>query len=147
MFRASATGFNGQGMWMSALTQQESLAGYKPMVGDGVNAFSSATSNVNHGIELTVLPLVSPGAQDITLDVQMAWIPSAEVVQRPVRLASGQAEATIDQSRRAMRTVSGMSKLRIGDALAMSIPAQVDNKAASLEWEDWLIVSVRKPGH
>ena len=73
---------------MSAVTQQELLAGSRPIVGDGVNAFATVSANINNGVELTVLPLVSPGSDEVTLDVQLAWIPQTQVRQRPVRLAA-----------------------------------------------------------
>ena len=42
------------------------------------------TGTATSGLELILLPLLAPKADDLTLDVQMAWIPEAQVNARPV---------------------------------------------------------------
>ena len=69
------------------------------------------------------------------------------IAERAVTLASGdtcEATATLDQATRSMRTVSTAVKLELGDAIALSIPAQIADNAPSA-WEDWLILRVREP--
>ena len=146
LFRASTSGFNGHGMWFSALTQRDVLTGVSPVVGDHINGFAPQTGDSTAGLELIVLPLVAPKSTDVTVDVQLAWVPTTQVAPRAITLAPGIAEATIDQTQRTMRTVSSTTKLKLGDAIALSIPSQLSDQGSALEWEDWLIVRVHEPG-
>ncbi|MDY7110471.1 MAG: hypothetical protein SYC29_17715 [Planctomycetota bacterium] len=145
LFRAASSGFNGQRFWFSALTQRDVLTGFRPTVGEAVNAFSPATGFSKEGLELIALPLVTPGGDELTLDVQMAWIPPAIVAERSVRLAPGEAEASIDQVTCSMRTVSTMTRGRLGEGIALSIPDELDDPGRPTRWEDWLILRIREP--
>ena len=145
LFRGSSSGFNGQGLWFSALTQRDVLTGHMPVVAQQVSAFASITQQSTAGLELIVLPLLTPQSDEMTLDVQMAWIPSTQAATRPITLGPGAAETTVDQTVRSMRSVSSTTKLKVGDAIALSIPNQLSDQGAAMEWEDWLVVRVRKP--
>jgi hypothetical protein len=146
LFRGSTSGFNGQGLWFSALTQRDVLTGQSPVVAQGVNAFATKSEESTAGLELIVLPLLTPETDELTLDVQMAWVPSTQTTQRSIALGTGAGEASIDQTIRSMRTVSSTTTLKMGDAIALSIPNQLSDTGAAMEWEDWLIVRVHKPG-
>lgn len=146
LFRSSSSGFNGQGLWFSALTQRDVLTGQSPVVAQGVNAFATKSEESTAGLELIVLPLLTPETNELTLDVQMAWVPSTQTTQRSIALGTGAGEASIDQTIRSMRSVSSTTTMKIGDAIALSIPNQLSDNGAAMEWEDWLIVRVRKPG-
>jgi hypothetical protein len=146
LFRGSTSGFNGQGLWFSALTQRDVLTGQMPVVAQGINAFSTISKELNSGLELIVLPLLTPQTDEMTLDVQMAWVPSTQTTQRAVALGAGVNEATIDQTMRSMRSVSSTTALKVGESIALSIPSQLSDNGAAMEWEDWLIVRVRKAG-
>jgi hypothetical protein len=47
---------------------------------------------------------------------------------------------------RSMRSVSSTTALKVGESIALSIPSQLADSGAAMEWEDWLIVRVRKSG-
>ena len=146
LFRGIASGFNGSRIWFSALTQRDVLSGMTATVGEGVNAFAPRTSTSTAGLELIVLPLVSPESDQVTIDVEMAWVPSTTVTSRGVALGTPSGEGSIDQTKRSMRTVSAATTAKLGDAVAFSIPAQLSDVGTAVEFEDWLIVRVRRPG-
>ena len=146
LFRGIASGFNGSRLWFSALTQRDVLSGMTATVGEGVNAFAPRTATSTAGLELIVLPLISPGSDQVLIDVQMAWVPSTTVTSRDVALGTPSGEGSIDQTKRSMRTVSAATTVKLGDAIAFSIPAQLSDTGTAVEFEDWLIVRVRRPG-
>lgn len=146
LFRGVASGFNGSRLWFSALTQRDVLSGMTAIVGEGVNAFAPRTAISTAGIELIVLPLLSPESDQVTIDVQMAWVPSTEISSRDVALGTPSGDGSIDQTKRSMRTVSAATTVKLGDAIAFSIPAELSDTGSAVEFEDWLIVRVRRPG-
>ena len=146
LFRGIASGFNGSRLWFSALTQRDVLSGMTATVGEGVNAFAPRTATSTAGIELIVLPLLSPESDQVTIDVQMAWVPSTQVSSRDVALGTPSGDGSIDQTKRSMRTVSAATTVKLGDAIAFSIPVQLSDTGSAVEFEDWLIVRVRRPG-
>ncbi len=146
LFRGIASGFNGSRLWFSALTQRDVLSGMAATVGEGVNAFAPRTATSTAGIELIVLPLLSPESDQVTVDVQMAWVPSTEISSRDVALGTPSGDGSIDQTKRSMRTVSAATTAKLGEAIAFSIPAQLSDTGTAVEFEDWLIVRVRRPG-
>lgn len=141
LLRATSSGFNGQGVWFSAVTQRDVLVGFTPIVGDGVNAFAPAQGIVTDGIELVVLPLLMPDGERAEIDVQFAWIPPADVDERCFTPASGAEQTSVDVTRRRMRTVSSTAKVAIGQAIALAIP---ETPEADDEYEEWLVVRVRE---
>jgi hypothetical protein len=145
LFRAATSGFNGQRMWFSALTQCDLVTSMAVQTAQQVNAFAPVTGFATEGLELVVLPLLCSGEDAMILDVQMAWVPTAGVSERTVTLAGGETAGTIDQTRRSMRTVSTNAKVRVGEAVALSIPQQLDDAGRAAEYEDWLIIYVRPP--
>jgi hypothetical protein len=145
LFRATTSGFNGQVMWFSALTQRDVVTSMEAQTAQQVNAFSPVTGFSTEGLELTVLPLLCAAGDAMLLDVQMAWVPTADVIARDVTLAGGEAKGSIDQTRRSMRTVSTSAKVGLGEAIALSIPSQLDDAGRVADYEDWLIVHVRPP--
>ena len=146
LFRGIASGFNGSRIWFSALTQRDVLSGMTATVGEGVNAFAPRTATSTAGIELIVLPLLSPESDQVTIDVQMAWVPSTQISSRDVALGTPSGNGSIDQTKRSMRTVSAATTAKLGEAIAFSIPAQLSDSGNAVEFEDWLIVRVRRPG-
>lgn len=60
-------------------------------------------------------------------------------------LAGGETSGTIDQTTRSMRTVSTTAKVGLGEAIALSVPRQLDDAGRPAEYEDWLIVHVSQP--
>ena len=146
LFRGVASGFNGSRLWFSALTQRDVLSGMTATVGEGVNAFAPRTATSTAGIELIVLPLLSPKSDQVTIDVQMAWVPSTQVSSRDVALGTPSGDGSIDQTKRSMRTVSAATTVKLGEAIAFSIPLQLSDTGTAVEFEDWLIVRVRRPG-
>lgn len=146
LFRGIASGFNGSRLWFSALTQRDVLSGMTATVGEGVNAFAPRTATSTAGIELIVLPLLSPESDQVTIDVQMAWVPSTQISSRDVALGTPSGDGSIDQTKRSMRTVSAATTVKLGEAIAFSIPAQLSDTGSAAEYEDWLIVRVRRPG-
>jgi hypothetical protein len=147
MFRATDSGASGQRDWFSALTQHELLTGLVPTVGHGINAFQPRVGFTTQGLELIAFPLVLPGGEELILDVQMAWIPAATVSERPVRLASGEAEASIDRVTQRMRTVSTNVKLDFDEGVALTIPAELGEAGPAIGYEDWLVLRVRRAEH
>jgi len=147
LFRAAGSGFNGQRFWFSALTQRDVLTGMRPSVAEVINAFSPVTGFATEGLELIALPLVTPGGDELTVDVQMAWIPPAVITERPVRLAPGEGVASIDQVMCSMRTVSTMARCRLGQGIALSIPDQLSDLGRPRQWEDWLMGGLAYPPH
>lgn len=145
LFRSTVSGFNGSRLWYSALAQRDIVSGLKATVGDGVNAFVPLTATSTDGFELIVLPLLQPDSDKVTIDVQMAWVPGTEITSRSVALGSSSTEGSIDQTLRKMRTVSSATITKLGDAVIFSIPSQLSDSGGTLEYEDWLIVRVRKP--
>ncbi len=146
LFRGIASGFNGSRIWFSALTQRDVLSGMTANVGEGVNAFTPRTATSTAGLELIVLPLIPPGSDQVLIDVQMAWVPSTTVTSRSVALGTPSGDGSIDQTQRSMRTVSATTTAKLGDAVVFSIPAQLSDTGTAVEFEDWLIVRVRRPG-
>lgn len=157
LFRASTAGRNGERLWFSNLTQRDALASYQPVLGDGVCGFMPIMSEVTEGLELLVVPLMRPDESDMTLDVQLAWLPTAAARERIVRVASegttihgggpqvqpeeyAGATAKIEQFTRQMRTVSTLLQGRPGEAIALSIPPQPGEEAQTSE--DWLLIHV-----
>ncbi len=147
LFRSTVSGFNGSRLWYSALAQRDVVSGLKATAGDGVNAFSPLTATSTDGLELIVLPLLQPDTDNVTIDVEMAWVLGTKVSSRSVALGSASGEGSIDQTLRKMRTVSSTTISKLGDAVIFSIPSQLNDAGGSLEYEDWLIVRVRKPGN
>ncbi|UCD76414.1 MAG: hypothetical protein JSV91_05710, partial [Phycisphaerales bacterium] len=146
LFRATSSGFNGQRFWFSALTQREVLAGVRPVVEKQVHAFAPISGFSTEGLEIIALPLIAPGTDDLTLDIQMAWIPRVQIAPRAVTLASDETVASVDQVTSSMRTVSTAVNLQLGEGIALTIPQQLDDAGRSAGWEDWLILRVRRPG-
>lgn len=165
MFHGTSSGFNGRRIWFSNLSQRFVLGSYLPVLGDGVWSVQPVVESVNEGLELIALPLVAPDSQSLTLDVQMAWAPSAEIRQLPVTLgpqiaivrgfgepsAGAQtpispvgtiaATGAIELATRRMRTVSTTARLRFGDAIALSISDNVNGPMS--DDEDWIVLHVR----
>ncbi len=146
LFRGIASGFNGSRLWFSALTQRDVLSGMTANVGEGVNAFAPRTATSTAGLELIVLPLISPGSDQVLIDVQMAWVPSTNVTSRGVALGTPSGDGSIDQTKRSMRTVSAATSAKLGDGVVFSIPSQLSDTGSAAQFEDWLIVRVRRPG-
>jgi hypothetical protein len=144
VFRAATSGFNGERMWFSALSQRSVLTDLIPIVGEHSQGLQPVSGVATEGLELIVLPLLRPGSDRMTLDVQMAWIPGAAVAQRPVATAIAESTASIDQVAQSMRTVSTTALLRLGEAIVLTIPARPDDQGRPLPHEDWLIVLVRR---
>lgn len=145
LFRANSSGFNGQAMLFSALTQRDLVTGAIAHVNENINAFSPIGDVRTRGIELVVLPLLSAEQDEMTLDVQMAWIPEIEIEQRGVVFASPSTTGTIDRTQLSMRTVSSTTQLKADEAIVLSIPNELDQAGLAAEWEDWLIVRVHRP--
>ncbi len=145
LFRANSSGFNGQAMLFSALTQRDLVTGAIAHVNENINAFSPIGDVRTRGIELVVLPLLSAEQDEMTLDVQMAWIPEIEIEQRGVVFASPSTTGTIDRAQLSMRTVSSTTQLQADEAIVLSIPHELDQAGLAAEWEDWLIVRVHRP--
>ncbi len=145
LFRATTTALNGQRMWFSALTQRTVLTGIDAVVGDQSAALTPKSDFATEGLELIVLPLLKPGTLEITLDVQMAWVPSSTVQQRGVAMAHPGPSATIDQITQTMRTVSTTAKVRLDEALVLTIPDKLDDQGRAIAHEDWLIIRVSRP--
>lgn len=145
LFRGSVSGFNGQRLWISALEQREVVTAFEPIVAQQTSAFSPISSTATSGLELIVLPLLAPNDDHLTVDVQMAWVLPPAVTQRPVILGPA-AETSVDQSLRLMRTVSSSTNVKLGEAIALSLPTTLDPQGQAAEWEDWLIIRVREPG-
>lgn len=143
LFRGSTSGFNGARLWFSALTQRDVLNGMTPTVGDGVNAFQPILATSTAGLELIVLPLLSADGKSFDLDVQMAWIPTVQVDERAVTLASP-ADGTVDVTERSMRSVSTTVRVNAEQAIVLTIPNQLSANGTAAEWEDWLVLSVRQ---
>ena len=146
LFRGIASGFNGSRIWFSALTQRDVLSGMTANVGEGVNAFAPTTATSTAGLELIVLPLISPESDQVTIDVEMAWVPSTDVTSRGVALGTPSGDGSIDLTKRSMRTVSGATIATLGDGVVFSIPAQLSDTGSAAQFEDWLIVRIRRPG-
>ncbi|HVP73877.1 MAG TPA: hypothetical protein VMS30_09070 [Phycisphaerales bacterium] len=144
LFRATTSGAAGQAMLLSALTQREAVTSAHAIVGDQSSAYEPQSTTSTAGLELILLPLVVPGSEAMTLDVQMALVPPAQVTPRAVRLGVGAADTTIDQVQRSMRTVSSQTSVALGDVIALTIPQEINSQAAAAEYEDWLLVRVRK---
>ena len=144
LFRATTSGAAGQAMLLSALTQREAVTSAHAIVGDQSSAYEPQSTTSTAGLELILLPLAVPGSEAMTLDVQMALVPPAQVTPRAVRLGVGAADTTIDQVQRSMRTVSSQTSVALGDVIALTIPQEINSQAAAAEYEDWLLVRVRK---
>ncbi len=144
LFRATTSGHNGERIWFSALTQREVLAGMNASLSSYVSAFDPVTGVATEGLELIVLPLLDASGAMINLDVQMAWIPPSDVTQRAVSLGKEQPDATIDRVSRSMRTISSNVSLPLGEAIALSIPQVIETGGSVVEFEDWLILRVKK---
>ena len=143
LFCSSTSGLNGQRMLFSALTQRSVLTGMMGAVADHTYAFSPISSVTTEGLELIVLPLLGHGGEQVSVDVQMAWVPTADVEDRPVFLAVPEADATIDQVRQRMRTVSSTSVLPLGHGLVLTIPQELPEGGEPATHEDLLIVRIR----
>ena len=74
----------------------------------------------------------------------MAWIPPSTVHEREVSLGKDQPDATIDRVSRSMRTVSSNVTLPLGHAIALTIPQSVESGGGAVEFEDWLILRVKR---
>ncbi len=145
LFRGTTSGFNGQAMWFSALTQRDVVTTVKTQTAEQINAFTPVTGFATEGLELIVLPLLCNGEDAMLLDVQMAWVPGTAVTARDVTLAGGEAIGSIDQTRRSMRTVSTTAKVNVDEGLVLTIPYQLDDAGRAAEYEDWLVLYVRAP--
>ncbi|MCZ6836964.1 MAG: hypothetical protein O7G85_14400 [Planctomycetota bacterium] len=144
LFRATTTGHNGERFWFSALTQREVLSGMWGTISSNKAGFNPVTGIVTEGLELIVLPLLKPDGERLFLDVQFAWIPTSDIQTRSVALNGETSDATIDHVNRSMRTVSCSATLGLDQAIALSIPRQLDDTGRALEYEDWLIIRVKR---
>lgn len=140
LFRGTTSGYNGERLWFSAVSQREVLSDVVPIVGQEINAFSPRRGVATHGLELIVLPLLSPEGDKVEVDVQFAWIPPTHVYERSFVAASAAEPASIDLTSRSMRTVSTAVRVELGEAIALPIPNELD---ANNDYEEWLIVRVR----
>jgi hypothetical protein len=143
LFRATTSGHAGERLWFSSVAQREVLASAAPVIDEGTSAFQPVTNVVTEGFELILLPLAAPGSDEVTLDVQMAWIPNTEMLKRDVRLAPDDGKASIDLVTRRMRTVSTTVSTAFGEGVALSIPQSPNTRGQP--WEDWLLIRVRAP--
>ncbi len=144
LFRAGTSAFNGERMWFSAVGQRSVLTTLIPIVGDNAQAMQPITEVATDGLELIVLPLLRPQSDELTLDVQMAWVPTSKVDQRSIAMATPDTQGSVDLVNRNMRTVSTTARLRLGEALVLTIPERVDDQGRAAPYEDWLIVLVRR---
>ena len=143
LFSGTTSGVNGKRLWFSALTQRDLLVGVSSVAGTDVASYEPQSGFATEGLELIALPLITPGTDELELDVNMAWIPDSTIEERAVRLGPDAGDATIDQLTRRMRTVSTATHLRLGDAIALSIPGELPGTGIAPEYEDWLILQVR----
>ena len=81
----------------------------------------------------------------MTIGVEMAWVPSTDVTSRGVALGTPSGNGSIDLTKRSMRTVSAATSTKLGDGVVFSIPAQLSDAGTAVEFEDWLIVRIRRP--
>jgi hypothetical protein len=144
LLRAGSSGFNGERLWFSALSQRTVMSGLHGVVAENSQILTPLSDFATEGLELILLPLLRPGGEELTLDVQLAWVPTAQVSQRAVAMAIPDTQGTIDQIAQAMRTVSATTSLRLGEALALTIPARLDDQGRPASYEDWLIVQIRR---
>lgn len=140
LFRSTSSGYNGERLWFSAVSQREVLSDVVPVVGGSVNAFNPQKETATQGLELIVLPLLSPDGERVNVDVQFAWIPTTKVDERSFVAASAAEPASIDVTERTMRTVSTAARVNLGQTLAFPIPQEL---GADHEYEQWLVVRVR----
>lgn len=145
LFRAVSTGHNGEAIWFSALTQRDVLTGMSAKLSEQAVAYNPVTGVVTEGLELIVLPLLDPNGEDVSLDVQMSWVPPSSIAQRDVSLAPTDEEASIDQVTRSMRTVSATAKMGLDQGLVLTIPNHLDASGRAAEFEDWLIIRTWRP--
>lgn len=145
LFRAASTGHNGEAIWFSALTQRDVLVGMIAKLNEHAVAYDPVTGVVTEGLELIVLPLLDPDGENVSLDVQMAWVPTSSIAKRDVSLALADEDASIDQVTRSMRTVSATAKLRLDQGLVLTIPNHLDATGRAAEYEDWLIIRTCRP--
>jgi len=143
LFNGTTSGVNGKRLWFSALTQRDLLTGISSVAGADVVAYVPRTGFSTEGLELIALPLVTPGTDQLQLDVNLAWIPDAQIEQRAVRLGPDAGDATVDHLTRRMRTVSTATHMHLGDAIALSIPHELPDAGIAPEYEDWLIVHIQ----
>ncbi len=144
LFRASTSGFNGERMWFSALGQRTVLTDFIPVVGEQTAGLQPISGIATDGLELIVLPLLRPQSGELTLDVQMAWVPTSSVGERSIAMALPDTQGSVDQVVQTMRTVSTTARLRLGEALALTIPHKLDDQGRAAPHEDWLIVLIRR---
>jgi hypothetical protein len=148
MFNSVTSSTAADRMWFSSLQQQLVIQACLPILGDGVWAAQPVPIAVTEGLELIVVPLVPPAGDRIELDIQMAWMPPADFSTQSATIgmaaASGGTGATaalteLRLPRRALRTVSTATSIADGQAIALTIPNDVNR---ALDFQDWLILTV-----
>lgn len=141
LFRATIGTRNGEGAWISDVTQIDVVAAQRATVAQQASVTTPIVGQVHSGLEIIALPLLDPDGDQAAVEIQMAWKPTTEVA-----LASEPESgcATIDRTRQRMRTVSSQSRCALGEAILLSIPAYPSDTGASIAHDDWLVVRIRR---
>ncbi len=136
LFRSTIGGRNGEAAWISDIVQTDVLAALTPVVGDHVAADQPTLGQVHSGLEIIALPQINPTSGDVALDVEMAWKPEIGIDQ-------AKDANSLDRTLQRMRTVASQTRSKLGQAVALTIPATPHDGGASVENDDWVIVRVR----
>jgi hypothetical protein len=141
LFRSTIGTRNGEGAWISDVSQVDVVAAERATVAQQASATTAILGQVHSGLEIIALPLVEQNSDRAEIEVTMAWKPGTEVVT----VSEGEAAGTaLERTKQRMRTVSSQARCVLGEAILLSIPASPSDTGASIEHDDWLVIRVRR---
>ena|GEM_PF-4037302 len=120
LLRMTTTGFSGQSQFVSSLKQQDYVAWLQPVVDQDAEAYQPQIGQANSGIELIVLPVLSPGGEGIMLDVSMAWAQPGTLDARLFK--AGPEELSVQLRSAGMRTLVSKVHMNVGQAILLTVP-------------------------
>lgn len=144
VLRATTSSRVGERAWFSAVTQREIIDTLGPTVSEQRALLQPVKADVTSGLELIVLPLRVPGTEELSLDVQLAWIPEPEVESKAVAVPGQSNDARVEAAERKMRTVSTNTRAHMGDGLVLTIPNELTSSLDAPDRETLLVVRVRE---
>ncbi len=141
LFRSTVGTRNGEGAWISDVSQIDVVAAERATVAQQASATTPILGQVHSGLEIIALPLVEQNSDRAEIEVTMAWKPSAAIVLAHTEESAG---SPLDRTKQRLRTVSSQTRCTLGDAILLSIPASPSDAGASIEYDDWLVIRVRR---
>ncbi len=141
LFRSTVGTRNGEGAWISDVSQIDVVAAERATVAQQASATTAILGQVHSGLEIITLPLVEQNSDRAEVEVTMAWKATPEVIMAQGGESVG---SSLDRTRQRLRTISSQVRCALGEAIVLSIPASPSDAGKSIEHDDWLVIRVRR---